>query len=145
MGGGVFTWHILSVGIWTGAVATKAVVRKLVTDEKTEEVKTVAAKIDMWSGLLTEIPATVGVIITGWKLLKGRGSEKALMIMSTLGLTALTFTYSSLSNAYGRYQSALQKDWKKFDSYDKWCYSLGDGALHTLLISLGLGLYISFN
>jgi predicted acyltransferase len=77
-------------------------------------VKTVAAKIDLWTGLLIEIPATVGVIklITGWKLLKGRGSEKALMIMSTLGLTALTFTYSSLSNAYGRYQSALQKDWK---------------------------------
>jgi hypothetical protein len=72
MGGGVFTWHILSVGIWTGAVATKAVVRKLVTDEKTEEVKAVAAKIDLWSGMLIEIPATVGVIITGWKLLKGR-------------------------------------------------------------------------
>lgn len=144
MGGGAFSWHLLCVGIWSGVVAAKTIMTNIAV-EKTDEVKTALAKIDYHLGMCIELPMVAGVFFSGWKLIIGRATEKTFMLMSALGATAIACSVASFEFSKRRYLAAAGKDWTNYDKYNHWQNKLGHGVLHSLAVSLGLGLYLSLD
>lgn len=138
----LFTWHVFTVGIWTGCIATEAFFEKLLAD-KTKEVKTQLAKLHYWVDLCIEIPVSLAVYFTGLKLMLGRGTDRQILLMSTFGTAALVSNIACFYNVWGRYQASITDDWEKYEKHDKIQHRVGKGVVHSVAGALAVALYMS--
>lgn len=112
---------------------------------QSKEVKKIVAQLHYWVDLVIEIPASIGVLLTGGKLLHDLGvnGDRVLAAKATVGMTAVAFNFGYFTQVYRRYQAAIKDDWEDFDLENKWQQKLSKGVFHSLLVTLGLGLYMT--
>ena len=108
------------------------------------EVQRLLAKLHYYVDLCIELPASLLVVGTGLKLMIGRRPlDITIHIMSTIGLTAMICNFACFYHVKGRYDASLLEDWEKYEHHDRWQHRVGKGVVHSLLVSMGLGLYMS--
>lgn len=138
-------WHIQATGIWVGCAAVEVLFEKFFQHNENKETKTLLAKLHYYVDLFVELPASLIVALTGTKMLLEYGShpEKVLAAKVVFGSSAFLMNLGCFYYVYQRLQAALSNDWEEYDRQDKLQHRIGKGVVHSLIVALGLGMYLT--
>ncbi|QDL52991.1 hypothetical protein [Rhodoferax aquaticus] len=133
--------HLVFVGVWLGCVLTEALFeRALLGQGRAFELVLVALhkKVD----LLIEIPAFVGVLVTGALMLHAAPPSNLLHLKAGLGVLAIAANAYCVWLVFRRGDAAQAGDWERFERIDHAQHTWGAVVLVGILAALGIGLYL---
>lgn len=133
--------HLVCVGVWLGCVLTEALFeRALLGQGRAFELVLVALhkKVD----LFIEVPAFVGVLVTGALMLHGAPPSNLLHAKAGLGILAIAANAYCVWLVFRRGAAAQAGDWETFARIDHAQHKWGAVVLICILAALGLGFYL---
>jgi hypothetical protein len=136
--------HLVLVGIWLGCVLTEALFeRALLGKGRPQELILVGLhkRVD----LMVELPALIGVLVTGAMLLAGAGESSVLHTKIAFGLLAIFANLYCVWLVFRRAKAATTGDWAQFETLDHLQHKWGAVVLVGILMALGLGVSLLVN
>ncbi len=130
--------HLLFVGVWLGCVLTEALFeRALLGQGRAQELILVRLhkRVDVW----IEIPAFMGVLISGGLLLSQATWSSTLQVKIIFGLVAIAANIYCVGLVFRRTKTAESGDWARFEALDHLQHKWGAVVLVAILLALGLG------
>lgn len=134
----LFAIHLVLVGIWLGCVLTEALFeRALLGQGRAQELILVGLhkRVDLW----IEVPAFLGVMVTGGLLLTHASFSAVLLTKVASGLLAIAANVYCVGLVVRRAHAARSGDWTKFEALDQLQHKWGAVVLVAMLVALGLG------
>lgn len=133
--------HILLVGIWLGCVLTEALFERALLGKGREQERILTRlhkRVDVW----IEIPAFVGVLVSGGVLLNHADWNRILQTKVLLGLVAIAANAYCVGLVFRRSKTAESGDWERFEALDHLQHKWGAVVLVAMLLALGLGVHL---
>ncbi|MDO8988763.1 MAG: hypothetical protein Q7U91_03935 [Sideroxyarcus sp.] len=132
--------HLAFAGIWLGCVITEALFeRALLGKGRAQELilVTLHKRVD----LFVEIPAFLGVLVTGAFMLAGAGANPLLAAKIVFGLLAIAVNVYCVWLVFRRATAAQADRWEEFARLDHLQHKFGAVVLLAIVAALGLGVY----
>jgi uncharacterized membrane protein len=141
----VYGWllplHLLLIGLWLGCVLTEALFeRALLGQGRAQEL--ILTRLHKRVDLFIEIPAFVGVLLTGGAMLVHAPASAWLHAKVGFGLLAIAANAYCVVLVWRRARLAEQGLWAEFEEVDHQQHAFGAVVLVAMLVALGLGLYV---
>lgn len=130
--------HLVFVGVWLGCVLTEALFERALLGQGRAQERILVGlhkRVDVW----IEIPAFVGVLISGSLLLSQAAWSATLQAKIVFGLGAIAANIYCVGLVFRRAQAAESGDWAKFEALDHLQHKWGAVVLVAILLALGLG------
>lgn len=130
--------HLLFVGVWLGCVLTEALFERALLGQGRAQERILVGlhkRVDVW----IEIPAFVGVLISGGFLLSQSAWSSTLQIKIMLGLVAIAANIYCVRLVFRRAKAVDSDDWAQFEALDQLQHKWGAVVLVAILLALGLG------
>ncbi len=130
--------HLLFVGVWLGCVLTEALFERALLGQGREHERILVGlhkRVDVW----IEIPAFVGVLISGGFLLSHAAWSSTLQAKIMLGLVAIATNIYCVRLVFLRAKAVDSGDWPQFEALDHLQHKWGAVVLVAILLALGLG------
>ena len=134
----LFLVHLLFVGVWLGCVLTEALFERALLGQGREQERILVGlhkRVDVW----IEIPAFVGVLISGGFLLSQAAWSSTLQAKIMLGLVAIAANIYCVRLVFRRAKAVDSGDWPQFEALDHLQHKWGAVVLVAILLALGLG------
>ena len=133
--------HLVFVGLWLGCVLTEALFeRALLGKGRAQE--SILASLHRKVDILVEIPAFLGVLMTG-ALMLGSASPNGLLQMKIgFGVLAILANAYCVWLVFRRSAHAARDEWQAFERIDHLQHKVGALVLLGILGALGSGLYM---
>ncbi len=133
--------HLLLIGVWLGCVITEALFeRALLGQGRPQEL--ILTRLHKRVDLFVEIPAFVGVLLTGGAMLSHAPASAWLHAKVGFGLIAIAANAWCVWLVWRRASLAEQGKWAEFEAVDHQQHAFGAVVLVAMLLALGLGLYL---
>ena len=133
--------HLSAVGMWLGCVITEALFERALLGKGREQ-ELLLSSLHKRVDLVVEIPAFLGVLITGLLMLPHAASSTIFMVKLGFGLLALAANIVCVGIVFKRAKAANTGDWDSFAQLDHLQHKIGAVVLIGLLVALGCGLYL---
>lgn len=133
--------HLVFAGLWLGCVLTEILFeRALLGQGRAQErlLATLHKRVD----LLVEIPAFVGVLLTGAFMLNSASSGPVLHTKIGFGLIAAAANLYCVWLVFRRAKAAQAGDWESFSRLDHLQHEAGAVVLAGILGALSMGGYL---
>lgn len=131
--------HILLVGIWLGCVLSEALFERVLLGKGREQDRILTRlhkRVDVW----IEIPAFVGVLVSGGVLLSHPDWNPILQTQILLGLVTVVANAYCVGLVFRRAKAADSGDWDRFEALDHLQHKWGAVVVVAMLLAFGLGL-----
>lgn len=130
--------HLVLVGIWLGCVLTEALFEKALLGKGWAQ-ELILVRLHKRVDLLVELPALMGVLLTGLVLLVNAGANSLLHTKIAFGLLAILVNLHCVGLVFRRSKAATAGDWSQFEGLDHLQHKWGAVVLIGILVALGLG------
>lgn len=136
--------HLLFAGFWLGCVLTEAFFeRALLGKGRAQE--TILAALHKKVDVFVEIPAFIGVAITGLMMVHSAPHSVLLMTKIGFGTLAIVANLYCVWLVFKRSIYAEQGNWEAFIQADRLQHKIGAVVLIGISAALGIGLYLCTN
>lgn len=133
--------HLLFVGIWLGCVLTEALFERALLG-KGREFELVLVALHKKVDLVVEIPAFVGVLLTGGWMLSMTPPSPLLHAKIGFGLLAIVANTYCVWLVFARARAAQAGQWERFAALDHRQHMFGAVVLLGLLGAASVGGYL---
>lgn len=132
--------HLSFVGIWLGCVLTEALFERAFLGSGRENEK-ILASLHKRVDLFVEIPAFIGVLVTGFMMFNSEALTTLLIVKIILGLIAIIANVYCVHLVFQRVTFAEKEMWQEFGEADHIQHKVGAIVLLGIIAALGVGLY----
>ena len=132
--------HVLLAGLWIGCILTEALFERamLAGDRRSHAA---LAELHVRVDNFVEIPAFLGVLLTGWSLYPSRSIDGPWFHLKiAAGLAAILVNVYCVVLVYQRRAAAQTGDWDRFDWLDHRQHPFGAAVLVFALIAMLIGM-----
>jgi len=134
--------HLCFAGIWLGCVLTEALFERALLGTGRDN-ESILASLHKRVDMIVEIPAFLGVLITGAILLSDAGVTTWLIVKVVISLVAVVANIYCVRLVFLRVKYASEKNWVAFERADHMQHKIGAVVLLGIVLALSMGLYFS--
>jgi len=131
--------HLSFVGIWLGCVVTEALFERALLGTSREN-ESILASLHKRVDLFVEIPAFVGVLVTGLMMFSSAAMTTLMIVKIVLGSIAIVANIYCVRLVFLRVVFSKAGNWQAFESADHIQHKVGAIVLLGIIAALGVGL-----
>lgn len=133
--------HLVFAGLWLGCVLTEALFERALLG-RGRDAERILARLHKRVDLYVELPALVGVLITGVLMVRVAPPSVLLHTKIAFGLLAIVANLYCVWVVLRRERAAQASDWQEFETLDQVQHQVGAVVLLGIVAALGLGVYL---
>ena len=133
----VLLLHLLCIAIWLGCILVEALYEHSI--DGSPVMRRFVSTLHWNTDRYIEIPAFLGVLLSGGAMVHGARLTPLLWAKITLGLVAIAFNAACVRLVIRRLKLAQAGDFAGWERIDHWQHKLGAVVLLALLGALGIG------
>lgn len=132
--------HLVCVAAWLGCVLVEAIYEHAI--DKSTQMRVFISRLHWSTDKFVEIPAFVGVLLTGGFMLGHTAMTPLLLTKIAFGLAAIAFNTLCVGLAFRRLNFARVGDFTSWEAVDCQQHKFGAAVLVALLVALAIGGYL---
>jgi len=132
--------HLVLLSAWLGCILVEAIYEHSI--EKTDGMRVFVSRLHCTTDRFVEIPAFVGVLVTGAAMATQVPMTPLLTLKILFGLIAIIFNAICVVLVVRRLRHAEAADFQAWDTVDHKQHVYGAVVLISLLLALGIGGYL---
>lgn len=132
--------HLFCIAAWTGCILVEALYEHSI--DPSPAMRRFVSELHWRTDKYIEIPALLGVLLTGGAMLHSAAMTPLLWTKVALGLMAILFNAICVGLVVQRLRTARAGEFDAWQRLDYWQHKLGAVVLLTLVTALGIGGFV---
>ncbi|WP_095144274.1 hypothetical protein [Pseudomonas sp. Irchel s3b6] len=132
--------HLLFVATWLGCILVEAVYEHAI--EPSASMREFIAQLHWTTDKYIEVPAIVGVLLSGGWLLSLTAITPLLLMKIGFGLLAVLFNMFCVVLVIKRMTAVRKRDFQRYEKLDRLQHKFGAVVLFGVVVALGIGGYL---